>query len=75
MNLEVTQEIIFDLVISLIITLTISIFIEYSSIRRNKIFENFNKKKIIKGVLIANFTSYILLSFWIFYKLIIFKVS
>ena len=73
-NSEVTQEVIFDLVISLIITLTISIFMEYSSIRKNKIFENFKKKEIIKGVIIANLSSYVLLSFWIFYKLIIFKV-
>ncbi|MDV7697685.1 hypothetical protein N6B72_12215 [Chryseobacterium soli] len=68
-NSKITNEIIFDLIISLLITLAISIFMEYYSIKRNKIFNDLEKHKILKGVVIVNATSYILLSIWLFYKL------
>ncbi|WP_326982475.1 hypothetical protein VUJ46_20205 [Chryseobacterium sp. MYb264] len=68
-NSKITSEIIFDLIISLVIALTISIFMEYHSIKRNKIFNNLKKPKILKGVIIANIISYVLLSIWISYKL------
>jgi hypothetical protein len=68
-NSKITTEIIFDLIISLLITLIISIFMEYYSIKKNKIFGNFKKNKIFKGVIITNLISYTLLTVWIFYKL------
>lgn len=66
---KITTEIIFDLIISLLITLNTSIFMEYHSIKRNKIFNDLKKPKILKGVIITNIISYVLLSIWIFYKL------
>ncbi|WP_131726167.1 hypothetical protein [Chryseobacterium sp. Leaf405] len=66
---KITNEIIFDLIISLLITYTISIFIEYYSIKRIKIFTDLKRIKIFTGVMIANTTSYIFLGIWIFYKL------
>ncbi|WP_435524263.1 hypothetical protein [Chryseobacterium indoltheticum] len=68
-NSKITTEIIFDLIISLLITLIISIFMEYYSIKKNKVFGNFKKNKIFKGVIITNLISYTLLTVWIFYKL------
>lgn len=66
---KITPEIILDLIISLLITLTISIFLEYYSIKKNKIFGDYKKNKIFKGVIIANLISYTLLIIWIFYNL------
>lgn len=66
---KITAEIIFDLIISLLITFTISIFMEYYSIKKNKFFGDFKHNKILKGVIIVNLASYALLSIWIFYKL------
>lgn len=68
-NSKITPEIIFDLIISLLITLIISIFMEYYSIKKNKVFGDFKKNKIFKGVIITNLISYTLLTVWIFYKL------
>ena len=66
---KITNEIVLDLIISLLITLSISIFMEYYSIKNNKVFGNYKNNKIFKGVIIANLISYTLLSSWVFYKL------
>lgn len=68
-NSKITTEIIFDLIISLLITLIISIFMEYDSIKNNKVLGDFKNNKIFKGVIITNLISYTLLTIWIFYKL------
>ncbi|MCQ4140875.1 hypothetical protein [Chryseobacterium sp. EO14] len=66
---KVTSEIIFDLAISILITYIMSIFMEYSSVRRNKVLIHVEKSKIFKGIIIANLVSYSLLSIWMFYRL------